>query len=346
MGLINLFRKTRSAIGFDLGGKQVKIAIVETRKGVPTVRQTLMLPLEEGLIAEGRLMDSASVSTRLRSIQDALDVTKSVIVSGSGAKGVFVTLGQTPRAPKGKALEMVLTDPELGIPMKPAENPKLDMHILDPEGAGDMMQAQVVAARREEILERQMVFYNAMLPVQIIDVDFFALFNTFVACLPDKRFERSMLVHTGYDTTLIVVVDGGQAVYSRIAPIGTRRLKQEIESSGRFGSTNGEEAMLGPDLQAMYTREYSQWVGDLALNVRRAASHAFNEDEDLGEVYVSGGGALIPSMPQMLAQELNAHVQILNPLDYLAHGDDLDESSVQSGPVFALAIGFALRGGQ
>lgn len=336
--------RPRTGIGVDVGSHHVKAAVVDrTRSGV-ILRQLMSHPLPEGLIVEGKILIPDQISDVLRGMVNLLPTEKTALVTGAGARGVFVRPTVLPRTTKAKALAQIPLDKTLDIPMSSSENPQFDLYITDPDRAGsDTMVGIVVGARKDELADRQNMFHEAMIPLSIVDVDSIALFNVFRMAYPERANDRIILAHIGYDYALIVIVEKGRPVVFRNPLSGTRRLLEEIESANPMDGDH-EDILRSPDVSTLFGDQIRRWADDCATNLRRSADLVLSEDDTLGDVFLSGGAALIPDVADILSEQLRAPVHVFNPLQRIETHPSITPADVEIGPLYTLAVSFALRG--
>lgn len=342
--MLGLFNKRTSSVGIDLGSKQIKIAILDFDKSGPKVRSVFLKPLPIGLIAEGQIIDAEGVSERMRALFEEIDLNAAVITTGIGGQDTFVKFTRLQRASKEDALRELPNDRTLRIPI--LGQTQFDLQIIDPDGTSPMMKALVVAARRDAIVKKQNLFYDAGLAPKIIDIDGFGLYNAFVHCHPNHNDGLTGLVHIGFDTTMLVILRDGHAVLCRQTSIGIRHLQDKIENSGRFGSAGADNVIFSDDLHNVYDDAFDEWLDDIVQDIRSSTDFALEDGEKLQDVFLSGGAALIRGIQEGLGNKLSTSVSILNPLEHIPLDKDFDGEQVNLGPIFAIALGFALRGGR
>lgn len=342
--MLGLFKKSTTSVGIDLGSRQIKIAIIDFEKSGPSVRQVFLRSLPLGLIAEGQIIDAEGVSERMRTLLEEMDLSSASIATGVGGQDTFVKFARLQRASKAEALRELPNDRTLRIPID--GQTQFDLQIVDPDGSSPMMRAVVVAARKEAIIKKQNLFYDAGMAPNIIDVDAFGLYNAFAHCHPERGDEPTALVHIGFDTTMLVILRDGHAVLCRQTPIGVHHLQDKIENSGRFGSAGASDVILSDELHNFHGDALEEWLEEISQDIHSSADFVLQEGEKLGSVFLSGGAALIRGMQEGLGRNLDASVSILNPLEHIPLGKDFDKEQAELGPIFAIALGFALRGGR
>lgn len=337
------FAKSPRTIGYDLGGSSIKIASIDSAKGRRTVRQLLMLPVQEELIVEGIVFDHAGVAERLRRTVNVIDLKNAAVVSAIRCgREALVKYVDLPRAPRDRAKDALATDRTVNFPIAASEG-SFDVVILDPEGDTPMMKAVAVAAKRDPIRNLQKTFHDAMLPLTTVDLDAFALYNVFAQCMPEALDERSLLVHVGYETAVVVLIEGGAVLTARqTTSSGTKHMLEQIERMGRFDKDEAEEILRSEELPTLHGDLLDEWIENLVLDIRSPVDRQ-DGDDSVGNVYITGGGALVAGFRDALGRALGTSVQILNPLEHMDAAPEVKAEHLQDGPLFAVALGLALR---
>src|SRR5690606_6553322 len=106
---------------------------------------------------------------------------------------------------------------------------ELDFQILDPDGGGLEMGVLLVAAKRELVENKMRLLADAGLSAAVVDVDAFALYNAFELNYPEAMTGVVGLVNIGHEVTTINVLEDGVPILTRDMPIGTRRLREDLQ---------------------------------------------------------------------------------------------------------------------
>lgn len=344
MGL-SLFKRAHRTVGYDLGGSSIKIAAIDAVKGEAVVRQLVAMPMEADLITDGMLFDPPGVSERLRRTLNIVDLrTASVVTAARCGREGLIKVADVPRESHEKARAALATDKTLGLPIQ--DDPVFDLVLLDPEGESAIMPVVAVAAKRDLIRQRQKVFSDALIHLSVVDLDAFALFNVLRHCLPDQAAESGLILNIGHRTSIITVIENGVMILARQTTVGTRHLLDDVGAGGR-GGAEAEEDILGSDeLQSMHPAAFATWVDHIALDLRQAYDQAHGEDRSASRmppVHITGGGSLVAGFKNGLGKALDARVEVLNPLNHMKVDEEVRQNHQASGPVFAIALGLALR---
>jgi type IV pilus assembly protein PilM len=228
------------------------------------------------------------------------------------------------------------------------ESVELDFQILDPDAEGLEMQVLLVAAKRELVEHKLRLLTEAGISAQVVDVDAFALHNAFELNYPDAMTGVVGLVSVGHEVTTINLLEDGVPILTRELPIGTRRLREDLQREQGLTAEAAAALLQGHD----HARELQPVVEargeEIALGVERAAAYLAQSSRSaarLRAVYTCGGGARVPGLTQVLAERLRLPVELASPLVKLKVRDGALESLVtdEVAPLLMLPIGLALR---
>lgn len=207
----------------------------------------------------------------------------------------------------------------------------------------------LVAAKKDVIDGYLALLQSAGLQAVIVDVDGFALENAYEANF--DLAEDVALVDIGATKMNINIISQGVSILARDVMAGSRRLTEQIQN--RF-SRNFEEAEalkigLTPaeekqkDLEELFAGTCTQW----AHEIKKAIDLYYNNSPQasLGKLVLSGGGARVNGLTQLLKEETGIPVEIFNPFSrIIADYKKIDSRYLQYiAPEMAISTGLAIR---
>jgi len=209
------------------------------------------------------------------------------------------------------------------------------------------MQVLLVAAKRELVDNKVNLLLDAGVSPSVIDVDAFALHNAFEHNYPDAMEGVVGLVNVGHETTNVNILDDGVPILTRDIPFGSRRIREDLQREKGLTSDQAEEVVQGREGVDDLERFVDASADEVAVGIERASAFLMTRDSGggLGKIFLSGGGARIPGMPDALSDRMGVETEILNPFQRVTvspeatRGLTLDEAA----PMLALALGLGLR---
>jgi type IV pilus assembly protein PilM len=342
-----LFGRKKTTVGLDIGSGLVKVAVVDHSKKQPELVKVAVVPLLADAIVEGEVMDPGIVAEAIQSALAAADVKGKQVVTAVGGRDVIIKRIQIERVKEQQARELMRWEAEQHVPFD-MESVELDFQILDPDDDGVEMSVLLVAAKRELIESKLRVLTDAGLEPGMVDVDAFALHNAFEINYPDAMRGIVALVNIGHDVTNINILDDGVPILTRDLPIGTRRIREDLQREHGLSAADAEALIRGYDRSPQLDAVIAARTEEIATGLERAIAFlatSLKGDGQMKAVYTCGGGSRTPGLTESLGQRLRKPVELANPLAMMSVRDGALESLVtdEVAPLLMLSIGLALR---
>jgi type IV pilus assembly protein PilM len=181
-----------------------------------------------------------------------------------------------------------------------------------------------------------------------MDVDAFALHNAFELNYPAAMSGAVGLVNIGHEVTNINILDDGIPILTRDLPIGTRRIREDLQREHGLSAADAEALIRGYDRSPQLDSVIAQRTEEIATGLERAIaflSTSLKGDGQMKAVYTCGGGSRTPGLTESLGQRLRKPVELANPLTTMSVREGALESLVtdEVAPLLMLSIGLALR---
>jgi len=342
-----LFGRKKVTIGLDVGSGLVKVAVIDHGKGEPELVKVAISPLVADAIVEGEVMDPGIVASGIRDALAAAGVKVKSVVTAVGGRDVIIKKIQIARAKEQDARDLIRWEAEQHVPFD-MESVELDFQILDPEGDGQEMSVLLVAAKRDLIENKIRLLTDADVSPAAVDVDAFALHNAFEVNYPDAMRGVVCLVNIGHDVTNVNILEDGVPLLTRDIPVGTRRLREDLQRERGLTNERANELLQGYDKSPHLDAVLATRGEEIAVGIERAAAFlatASRAQSLIKVVYTCGGGARVPGLNEALASRLRLTVELANPLQRLRVRDGAFDTLVidEVAPLLMLPIGLALR---
>lgn len=358
MFLDRFLKRSKGAIGIDIGSSSVKIMeLKQTKKGF-ALTNFGMAPLPEEAIVEGALMNSNAVEEKIRDIITASKITAkyaTICVSGHSVIIKKITL---PFMSKDELKESIQWEAEQYIPFD-IKDVNIDAQILDnSDPASGKMDVILVAAKSDLVNDYSAVIRNAGLEPTIVDVAAFALQNSFEQNYGINPHDAIVLVNIGAASTNINIISKGKSVFTRDLNVGGKNYTEEIQKQMNISyeqaealkiSGNTEDASektdtLIPQEVGSIIKAVSESVGaELQRTIEFYLQSA--QDETISTIYLSGGTARIYGLSDVIENRLKVQAAIMNPLKNIAIDEEFDVKFLESiSPMLSICSGLAMRG--
>ncbi|HEY3319644.1 MAG TPA: type IV pilus assembly protein PilM [Planctomycetota bacterium] len=345
---MGLFGRKKSLLGLDIGSASVK-AVELTRVGQQLVITGMGKAEVEGPEAAG---EAISKALREGGIKSKRTVSA---VSGRSVIHRQVPMMTIPDAELKQAMEY---EADKYIPFDVSEV-QLDAQRLkenegDPAAAAaaaapaGQMKVLLVAAKKNLIQEHINLLESVGLKPAIIDVDFLALGNAFELrnlSLGINDAEVRALVDVGASKTDINIMRGNSSFFQREIFMGGNDLTDAVAK--RFGEDPKDVEKMKKDpggaLESMQDAMLPV-LEDIGSEIRLSFDYHENQyDQEVKEVYVSGGSVLFPGIDTMLAQIFNLPVKIWDPTEGLEITSFNPGGMGGANSDMAIALGLASR---
>jgi type IV pilus assembly protein PilM len=345
-----VFGKKDQLVGLDIGSRSIKVAeIAETKRG-RTLKHFGIVDIAHGAIEEGAIKDPEAVADSIRQLFKNYHIKENNVAVSIGGYSVIVKKINVQTMAEEQLQETIHFEAEQYIPFD-ISDVNLDFQILgENESNPNQMNVFLVAAKKEMVDDYMNLVTLAGLNPCIVDVEAFALQNTFESNY-DTQNENIALIDIGASKTSLNILKGNASVFMRDVSLGCGQINHKIMSLVDCSFEEAEQLKYGDtpdklspdDLQGII----SSVVADWCTEIRRALDFFYSTypEDQIKRIVLSGGGANIPEFQQLLATEASAEVESINPFQNF-HVDEksFDDAFIkQIAPQAAISVGLAMR---
>jgi type IV pilus assembly protein PilM len=233
-GVLKLFaRKSDPVIGLDIGSTSVRLLQLSSHGSGYRIDHFASVPLGQGVVVDKAVQDVEAISNA---------ITMAVKASGTRAKNCAIAVSGSAVFTKTISLpaDLAETDIESQVQIEanqyipyPLDEISLDFEVIGPSPRNaDLMDILLAASKSENIESRQDAIDAAGLKAKVVDVEAFAIANAFDLIRQRDGVNRNEAVgffDIGYDQTTLLVIKGGQVIYTRDHPFGGHQLLEETQ---------------------------------------------------------------------------------------------------------------------
>ncbi|MGH9158636.1 MAG: type IV pilus assembly protein PilM [Vicinamibacteraceae bacterium] len=344
------WRTRGHVVGLDVGSSGVRLLELENRRAGVSVRAAGCAPLPDEAFGEGELPDDSAILACLEPLVRTLPLSTRRVAIGLAGRDLFVTRLLLPRLSPRELRTAIRWEARAQLPFD-LDEVALDYQALPPS-ASDPERCAVVltAAHRRTIEWWQSLAARAGLQLGIVDVVPFAVQRACEWLGITRPDESSLLLHIGTRATNACLVKDGHPLFVRDLAIGGDAWTAAIARAARC--THREAEALKQDLSRGNRGAPGEWQPRLAIATETFATELLRmlalarEHDDLPapeRVVLSGGGAQLHGVAGALSARLGCHREIFGLGNPPINGA-LPDPLADQGPVWALAMGLALRG--
>ncbi len=345
-----LFKK-KNPIGLDIGSSYIKaVQLKDTNEGYELSFMS-MFPLGHDLIAEGSITDKNRLAASIRDVlKKAGAKGGDAVISVSGHSSVIIKKISVPLMSADELGASIRYEAEQYIPFD-INDVNIDFEIVGPkkdeEGHMDVL---LVAAKKNVVADYSEVVELAGLDPLILDADAFALSNMYELNYDSPEKKNVALINVGASKTNINVLNEGRSVFTRDSAMGSNYHTEKLESELGISREDAEKLKMGQSVTGVSPDNVQLAIASASDEIYTEISRSFDyfrssvADEDVDEVVLSGGAALIKGFPEMMAGKLGINVNVANPFNRIKIPDKLDQAFIRMvAPIAAVAVGLALR---
>jgi type IV pilus assembly protein PilM len=340
-----MFFGGKSTIGLDIGSGYLKIVQLKDTKGGYELELFDILPLPPELIVDGSIIDSLRVVDSLKELARKAKVkSKDVVISMAGHSSVIIKRVALPDMSEEELYESIKFEAEQYIPFD-IEDVNLDFQILGPKEEPGQMDVILVAVKRDVINEYLSVVKESGFNCQIVDVNSFALENIYEVNYEIESGKNIALVNIGASTINMNILKGGMSAFTRDSAVGSNLHTEVLQREFNLTYDVAERLKRGETVENISPQDAFS-VMELASEeiigeVNRSLEYFH---EDINEVVLSGGCALVKDFPKLLAEKIGVETKIVQPFKNIKIPKKFDMTYIEEvAPILAVAAGLALR---
>lgn len=344
-----MFSSAQLVVGVDIGSHSVKVCqLKRTDKGYSVV--TLgSATLPEGAVDDGALNEPEIVASAISNLFKNLKIKKKKI--GFSISGYSVIVKKVNLAVMNeKDMEThIMSEAEQYIPFD-IQDVYLDFQDLKTSTADhERTDVMLVAAKKEIVDDYLEMLESIGLQATIVDVDGFALENTYEYNTP--KTENVALIDIGASKMNINIISKGMSVVARDIVVGSRMLTDRIMEQFDIEFEEAEAIKLGAELsegqqqelEEIFSSVCTQWILEIKKAIDLYQSNF--PDAPLVKLVLSGGGSKVAGLSDYLTQETGIDVVLFNPFSNMkSNKRKIDPEYLKNvGPEMAIASGLAIR---
>ena len=306
-----LFGKKDHLVGLDIGSRSLKAAEIEETKRGRNLKRFGITEIPAGAIEDGTINDPEAVAEAIRQLLKAYNIKERNVAISIGGYSVIVKKIAVQTMDEQQLQDTIHFEAEQYIPFD-ISDVNLDFQILgENETNPNQMNVFLVAAKKEMVNDYVNLANLAGLTPCIVDVEAFALQNTFEVNY-DVTDENVALIDIGASKTSLNILKGNSSVFMRDVSLGCSQINQKIVSLIDCSYEDAEQLKYGENTDRISAEDLkgivSSVVADWCTEIRRALDFFYSTypDDQIKKIILSGGGANIGEFRELLAVEASA----------------------------------------
>jgi type IV pilus assembly protein PilM len=345
-----LSRRSNSTVGLDVGASSIKLVKLDHGKNGFSVSAIGIRELPPEAIVADEIRDREAVIFNIQSLIDQTDPKiRDVVVSISG-HGVITDKFVIDKKTGPEAEQAILFETEQRAPFD-VDDVSLDYHVIKTDDEINKMEVLLVAARKEYLKMYLELIEDCGLRPVVVDSDAFAIFNAYENNYEIDPAKVTALVNIGHDVTNITYMAEGLFKATRDVSSGTREIYQAIQKEFRLNPELTQKALKGEMAdtidQDMLKATIISSTEELCSGIELAFSYFKSQTklDSIDWIVLSGGGALVPYLPEYLQSKLGVPLELANPLRNVDYDPELFQylQPEKIAPLLTVSVGLAMR---
>jgi len=348
-----LAKKKAKPLGLDLGSHTLKLMEIEGQKEARVVRQYHEVPLERGIIVEGTIMDRERLVERLRQLAAAARCQGKGVATSLAGQSVMIKKTLMVALEEHEMREAIRDDASKYFPFDNMDEVHFDFQVLGENVHNPRLLDVIIVAAKKECVESYVeVVERAGMKLVILDVDPFALETMYEENYDYEDGDVVALINIGAAVTSINVVKNAMSLFTRDVLLGGNTVTEALQTKYGLTFEEAEQLKLTSPPQSIDQAEFTQTllyaIDPIVLEIERSIDYfrsTSEENDEIREVLLAGGGALIPGFTAELADRLRIPVAPVNPFRTIGIHKQLTGTRdfTHDGPRLAVVTGLALR---
>ena len=350
---MGLFGSKKGLVGVDIGSSAVKAVELKVGGKVGDEYQLLNIglePLPPEAIVDGAIMDSGAVIDAVQNVFQDNRIKTTDCATGVSGNAVIVKKISLPQMSEEELAESIHWEAEQYIPFD-IQDVQLDYEVVEGGATAGNMDVLLVAVKKDKISEYTSAIQQAGRNPTIVDVDVFALQNCYeINYVPDPGRVVALL-NIGASTMNVNVVRDGASVFNRDIAVGGNQYTDTIQKDLSLSFEQAESLKLGEQVDGASPESLGPVLGGVSESIVTEIQRTFDffratsQEDRVDQIYLSGGTAKIHGLRDLLAERLDAPVELLNPFLNVRYNEkDFDPAFLDDiGPSAAIAVGLAVR---
>lgn len=309
-------KRPKELIGVDIGTACIKMCVLKNSKEGFTVECMDSKSFDEDLLSDGCIINNAFLADELKDMVSRNNIKTREVACALSSYSVISKKVTMPFLREEELETSISVEVESVIPF-PLKDIYYSYYVIGvAEDKQDMMEVQVVAAKKEIIDGYIAAFNMAGLNLQLMDVDIFCLTNL-IETIYAPQDSSVVVADIGASVTNIAIVKGDRIEFTREILVGGQYLTSQIEKSTTLTRKEAEAKKLSGDGEVSYLFE------DFIYNISSEISKTINfytstkTRERIDKVYLTGGTSLLPGLKATIEDNTKVDVEYIDPFLYL-----------------------------
>jgi type IV pilus assembly protein PilM len=324
-------------IGFDIGSTSIKYCILKKTNDGFQIHGIGKKSYEDDILSDGNIIDQVFVAQELKKIIVENNIKHKDVACALSSYTIITKKVTVPFLEEDELDSSIRLEVEAVIPF-PLKDIYYSYYVLGvDEEKEDMMNVQIVAAKKEIVDAYMSAFNLAGLNLQILDVDIFGITNIIEQVYNPENFSV-VAVDIGASISNIAIMKGDSVEFTREILLGGKYLTNQIEKSTRLSHIEAEEKKITSDSEVAYL--FEDFIFNISSEITKTINFytATKPNDNIGKIYLTGGSSLLQGLKEKIEEDTRIEVEYIDPFLLL----NLSEAKRRAYEEYATFISIAL----
>jgi type IV pilus assembly protein PilM len=335
-------RTINELIGFDIGSTSIKICALKKADNGFHVQNIAKKSYEEDILSDGNIIDQVFVAQELKKIIAENNIKCKDVACALSSYAIITKKVAIPFLEEEELENSIRLEVEAVIPF-PLKDIYYGYYVLGvDEEKEDMMNVQIVAAKKEIVDGYTTAFNLAGLNLQILDVDIFGITNIIEQIYGPKDFSV-VAVDIGASITNIAIMKGDSLEFTREILLGGKYLTDQIEKSTKLSHMEAEEKKIMADSEVAYL--FEDFIFNISSEITKTINFytATKPNDTIGKIYLTGGSSLLQGLKEKIEEDTRIEVEYIDPFLLLNLNEAKHRAYEEYGTFMSIALYLSSR---
>lgn len=338
--------KQAGVVGVELDTGVIRAVELKGKPGKAKLVMAGLMEIPQEAVVDGSVVQVSEVSEALGRLWAEAKFGSRKVVLGTFNQNVITRMIAFPKVPEAKLDQAIRLHAQEYFPI-PLSQMIMDYAVVgEVQGNnGPELEILLVAAKTSSLEKGIAALQDSGLKPVVIDASPLALLRV----LPEEKLTGTVAVVdiSHGQSSLLMAVDGVPR-YARLIPVSLKQYTDQLGLTLKDVSVDEQVGENEPFVAAggEPAQAFNNWALAAAAEIRSTINYFVKQDSwpEVSSLYLSGPGARIPMLPELLQDELGLVVEVFRPLDKVAASEKKRIDRQVAKPDFAISVGLALRG--
>jgi type IV pilus assembly protein PilM len=336
--------KSKELIGVDIGSTSLKVCSLKSSKDGFTINCVDRTTFEDDLLSDGYIINSDVIASELKNLVQRNGLKSKDAACALSSYSVISKKVVLPLLDEASLENSISVEVESVIPF-PLKDIYYSYFVTGTdEEKENMMNVQIVAAKKEIIDGYLKTFDAAGLRLQLLDVDIFCITNL-VESIYRPKDSSVVVADIGSSVTKLAIMKGENIEFTREILVGGKYLTSQIEKASKLSYREAEEKKVRGGSEILYL--YEDFIFNISSEINKTVNFytSTKTREKIGRIYLTGGASLLQGLKERIEENTKIPVEHINPFRFVRDSEEAWQVYKDSKEFIGIALYLSSRVG-